>query len=670
MPLQVLTAISASSKTPPFIAIIIFILTWSLFLGFQAHGITGGDSGDLVTAAATFGVPHPPGYPLYTLLGWLLTRLPVFSVSWRVALISSFSHALTVTLVFLLCRRLTGFLGSGLFAAMLLAGNYLFFLYSVTPEVFALLDLFIVGLLYLAFSWVQTGRAQYWWWLVLVFGLALSHHHVIVFFLPALFWYVFSVRLPARWLGKSVIWLWLGLLPYAYLPIAARGVSIINWNRPVDWSGFLRLVTRADYGTFVSGPMFGKSFTERWLALQAYSQFALLDFTIIGALLAGIGIIFLWRRDRRLAQSLILGLIWLGPGFFYYASFPLVNRFSLGTYERFLLPSYLLFSIIIGLGFYAIYEFLVRLAARLAAARLLPVGVSAIMFLYPLLFAGMTVYRFWGLPGDLTADYLGRDILDSLPPSSILLLARDTPLFTTQYVRYALGHRSDIIALHANRFFYSPDYLLTVTVAFPDLQVPAAGENFVSEFLAANLSSRRLFSTVPYRFGSNWSWEPYGLVYELKKAGQPDLDAMIKTNDGLWQNLHDPNAGILNRYNHLMLSDIREPYVDSKLAYGKFLLKHDRYGAARKQFLSGIELGSDTLTSEGYALLGASEYYLHDCRAAESAFVRAGQVAYGADPDLFLYQALVYRDCFSQPEAAARLLDQYEQARRNFVRID
>ena len=32
-----------------------------LFLLYQVTGIYAGDSGDLVTAACTFGVPHPPG---------------------------------------------------------------------------------------------------------------------------------------------------------------------------------------------------------------------------------------------------------------------------------------------------------------------------------------------------------------------------------------------------------------------------------------------------------------------------------------------------------------------------------------------------------------------------------------------------------------------------------
>ncbi|MGD9101843.1 MAG: DUF2723 domain-containing protein, partial [Anaerolineae bacterium] len=52
-------------------------LTWAHY---------GADGGDLVTAAHTLGVPHPPGYPTYTLLAWLFTRLSLGNVAWRVNL--------------------------------------------------------------------------------------------------------------------------------------------------------------------------------------------------------------------------------------------------------------------------------------------------------------------------------------------------------------------------------------------------------------------------------------------------------------------------------------------------------------------------------------------------------------------------------------------------------
>ncbi|MFM8231440.1 MAG: protein O-mannosyl-transferase family, partial [Chthoniobacterales bacterium] len=46
------------------------------------------DSGEFVVAAQHFGVPHPTGYPLWTLLTWLFQLLPIGNAAWEVNLFS------------------------------------------------------------------------------------------------------------------------------------------------------------------------------------------------------------------------------------------------------------------------------------------------------------------------------------------------------------------------------------------------------------------------------------------------------------------------------------------------------------------------------------------------------------------------------------------------------
>ncbi|MFZ4849545.1 MAG: protein O-mannosyl-transferase family, partial [Caldilinea sp.] len=68
-----------------------------LYCGSLAPDLTwahqGADGGELLAAAATNGVPHPPGYPLYILLlqGWLALLegvAPSTSLVWRGNLLS------------------------------------------------------------------------------------------------------------------------------------------------------------------------------------------------------------------------------------------------------------------------------------------------------------------------------------------------------------------------------------------------------------------------------------------------------------------------------------------------------------------------------------------------------------------------------------------------------
>src|SRR3989344_4647700 len=82
----------------------LFFLLFYVF--FQSSSVYGGDSGDLVTAAFVQGVAHPPGYPLYTFIASLLTKIPYSSVAWRVGLLSSIPAALTLGVFFLLLQRI------------------------------------------------------------------------------------------------------------------------------------------------------------------------------------------------------------------------------------------------------------------------------------------------------------------------------------------------------------------------------------------------------------------------------------------------------------------------------------------------------------------------------------------------------------------------------------
>ena len=134
-----------------FIGVLLALLFFILSLFFQAQGIYGGDAGDIVTAALTLGVAHPPGYPLQMILGWGSSLLPWFTPAWRVTLISSLSHAGVLFFLYHIVVNITKNRLAALTSVIVLGGNYVFFLYSVTPEVFGLFDLFFVFILWLRF---------------------------------------------------------------------------------------------------------------------------------------------------------------------------------------------------------------------------------------------------------------------------------------------------------------------------------------------------------------------------------------------------------------------------------------------------------------------------------------------------------------------------------------
>ena len=73
-------------------------LTWLVvYLATVSPTVNFIDSGELNTAVHEPGVVHPPGYPLYTLLGYVVSHALWWGeVAWRVNALSAFFGALAV----------------------------------------------------------------------------------------------------------------------------------------------------------------------------------------------------------------------------------------------------------------------------------------------------------------------------------------------------------------------------------------------------------------------------------------------------------------------------------------------------------------------------------------------------------------------------------------------
>src|SRR6476646_175351 len=85
------------------------VATLLVFLGYYltlAPDLTLEDSGELAVGSFYAGVPHPPGYPVWTIFTWLFTVLvPVSNIAYRVGLASAVSGALASGLIGLLVSR-------------------------------------------------------------------------------------------------------------------------------------------------------------------------------------------------------------------------------------------------------------------------------------------------------------------------------------------------------------------------------------------------------------------------------------------------------------------------------------------------------------------------------------------------------------------------------------
>jgi hypothetical protein len=147
------------------------------------------DSGEFLTAAVHLGVPHPTGYPLWTIGAWLFQILPIGNNAWEVNLFSGFCTAIATGLVSLILCNSMRWAGVGEKLAQILSvGWSLALAFSVSmwsqaviAEVYGLHSLVVMLYLWVLYRWI---RAPEWTnglaWAAFFFALGMSNHHLMI----------------------------------------------------------------------------------------------------------------------------------------------------------------------------------------------------------------------------------------------------------------------------------------------------------------------------------------------------------------------------------------------------------------------------------------------------------------------------------------------------------
>ena len=85
----------------------VFFSALLVYLETASPNVAFWDCGEFVTTSYVLGVPHPPGAPLYTILGRVFTLLPIArEIAFRVNLISVLAASFSVLLIYLVVVRL------------------------------------------------------------------------------------------------------------------------------------------------------------------------------------------------------------------------------------------------------------------------------------------------------------------------------------------------------------------------------------------------------------------------------------------------------------------------------------------------------------------------------------------------------------------------------------
>jgi hypothetical protein len=89
-------------------AVVTFLFTFSFYLMTMAPTVTFWDAGEFIAASYTLSVPHPPGTPLFVIIGRVISALPFpFSVAARLNLLSVLCGSAASLLIYLIAVKIT-----------------------------------------------------------------------------------------------------------------------------------------------------------------------------------------------------------------------------------------------------------------------------------------------------------------------------------------------------------------------------------------------------------------------------------------------------------------------------------------------------------------------------------------------------------------------------------
>ncbi len=417
-------------------------LTW-------AHG--GADGGDLLAAALTGGVPHPPGYPTYQILLRAAIALypgePARAGNWLSALCMAVAAGLLADLARRMltcghpadCRMLRHELSATAGALAWAAAPAVWGQATIT-EVYGLHALACLAVLWLLWRWREDldrgGSGARWLALAgLAFGLGLGNHLSLALLVPGALAWLWAGRGQIRGLQVAGAWALAGLGVYGYLPLAAAGYPPVNWGDPHTPA---RLAWVAS-GWLYRDLVFGLPLAELPGRLAALAGELLRQFGTWGALLAVAG---LWQVDRRQhAWWRATGLIALA-----YAAYAVGYRAD--DAFVYLLPAWAMVALWLAAGVAWTGEVLARW-------RRWPAAVVVVAMVALIALPGISVARFWP-ENDLRRDTAARDFvaaaLAEAEPGAVILTATDGPTFALWYAVYGLGQRPDVTPLNVSLF--------------------------------------------------------------------------------------------------------------------------------------------------------------------------------------------------------------------------
>jgi len=423
--------------------LLLSLFTFILYSFTLSPTINFGDSPELISSAYTLGMSHPPGYPLYSLLGKFFSLIPWSdSIAQRVNLASAFYSAASIFIVALLLE-VSGIKQAKagiIFSASFLALSTTLWSQSVISEVYSLNLFFFSLLLLLTFLWWQKKDRRYLMATFFLYGLGLANHHTLLPFVPLLILFLIAGKreeirdIKLLFLFTTLILL--GLSVYIYLPLRSMQAPSMDWGDPERLKQFLDVVLRRHFPTIEA-----KLTYEQVIAhLIWYGNTLISEFTLAGTLFAFWGFTRSYNWGR--APFFFLTALFVIHGI---ATLLVLNPTSSESYKNvnaMMIPAYAIAAIWIGLAVSHLTETVVNKKTGHIPLALLFAAIAG-----PLIYNTPSAFKKNDESNNYFAlDYAG-NIFKSIDKNSVIFVESDTALFPLWYLQFVEGIRPDVAVI-------------------------------------------------------------------------------------------------------------------------------------------------------------------------------------------------------------------------------
>ena len=493
-------------------------LTWEHFAS---------DGGELIAAIYTWGIPHPPGTPLFVFVGQLFRYLPfIADPALKMNIMSAFFALATLGVTYKILRLLIGNKTLSVVATYFLAFGVTFWAQAIVAEVLTL-NVFLVSLTtYFLLRWhVTVSHPQkYLHQAAFAYGLALTNHTSSLCLIPAIAYLVgvtdhqeiINPKKAVRILAYTL----LGLSPYLYIYLRAQATPQLNWGDPGTIARFFDHLTAKEYQDFLFFKNWHLIIDNLFRALQIFWS----NFNPAGSALLLIALFF--SKASGIKDFLVFSVC------FQVAINSNYNIFNIVT---FYLPSLFFLTLLLGLGlkeslplleavadkirqkkdilFLNLKSFTVgplttkELNIRLDQAFSVVVGTLVIGLSF---FNVIFHYQEVDISQDREADNFGRQTFSVLDPGAIVITGTDRYTLGLMYYRYVVFPEREDVALVSNGTFLKNFWQISnLQNQYPNLKYPEVTPETMAqeeklakerllEFIALNLPEHPVYLAEVY----------------------------------------------------------------------------------------------------------------------------------------------------------------------------